>query len=197
MNSRQLAKDSEGTGKPLPLKEQLKIESWKETVFSDISVIIDSTAFLRALGISGLESPYLTANLDFSGPCENKCPGCHSKALWNTVESDRITVGEILVKIDYLYSERNIIEGVCILGTDNPERENASRAITRFCEVLGIPSIVYTGYDICQALEYGRPSFFVCGTYINREWHSNKRFYRLDQGSYDEISIHEYFRRSI
>lgn len=106
-------------------------------------------------------------------------------------------------KILELFEEAGLINGVCIMGTDNKEKVESVKILIDFCRACGMCSVVFTGYDLATAhAVYGIPDAFVCGAYHDGEWHENKRFYLLvdvgDEGdAYEEITVDQYFDQSI
>lgn len=157
---------------------------------------------IRRMEVSGAESPFLTLNLHFSGDCDNRCPDCHSQSLWNVQEKDRMQLNSVIEKARDMFISSGIVDGLCILGTDNRDKHYATRVLIDVVDNIGMLSIVFTGYDILTAVKcYGYPDYFVTGKYVRGEWHENKSFYRLVEDSstgalgYSEISLAEYFTR--
>jgi hypothetical protein len=151
---------------------------------------------IRHIDISGLESPYMTANLHFSGQCAFRCPDCHSSALNKVEPGDKQSLSSVLAKIKE-FQEASLIHGVCIMGTDSEEKRSAVERIIRFALCNDLVSVVYTGYDLYPAIwNYGPANWFVCGRYLGGEWHEHKEFYeRVDLGKrfYDQRTMEAYF----
>ena len=155
---------------------------------------------VRQTSISCAESPFVTLNINFSGPCEHKCKECHSKALWEVKSTDNILLRDLMDHLKEL-QEFGIINGLCILGTDNPEKEDAVKTLIESCIGLNIPSVVYTGYHITEAVKrYGLADYYICGPYITGEWSDNKEFYALtDNGEeigYAKMSKENYYKEN-
>ena len=96
------------------------------------------------------------------------------------------------------FIDSGIIDGICIMGTDNPDKYEATKILVDFAANIGMRSIVFTGYDLMTAIRcYGYADYFVVGKYHKGEWHENKSFYKLLESEsgdllYTEISMHEY-----
>lgn len=162
----------------------------------------DTMVNIRRIEVSGAESSYLTLNLHFSGDCDNHCPECHSQSLWTAEERDRMQLNAVIQKAMDMFLNAGIIDGICILGTDNKDKYHATRLLVDIADNIGMVSIVFTGYDLGTAMKcYGHPDYFVVGRYSKGEWHENKAFYRLEEDEstgvlfYAEISLAEYFNR--
>lgn len=101
-----------------------------------------------------------------------------------------------------LFTKMGIINGICILGTDNAEKAHHAELLIDFARSCGMHAIVFTGYDIDKALRsYPGADVFVCGRYRSGEWHENKRIYILTEeddfeGTYTEISLDAYLNLS-
>ena len=156
---------------------------------------------IRRIEVSGAESPFLTLNIHFSGMCDNACPECHSQTLWKAKETDEMKLNTVIEQARDMFIDAGVINGICILGTDNKDKYHATRILIDVADSMGMVSIVFTGYTIMDAVgAYGYPDYFVSGKYVQGEWHENKSFYQLvedEEGilGYAEISLAEYFKR--
>jgi hypothetical protein len=160
----------------------------------------DIIANIRHIDVSGMESPYITANIHFSGPCRVDCKDCHSRELFKVVPEDNVKVKEVIDMIGSM-NELGLIQGVCILGTDNHKKEEAVRSITNWARSKNLLSILYTGYDIRRAIKhYGETDWIVAGPYVGEEWYHNKQFYMMvtkdDRISYTQVTKDKYFERN-
>jgi len=158
-------------------------------------------ANIRHMDVSCLESPYTTVNIHFSGPCDNGCELCHSKDLYEVKQEDHTYIKDVLSFIEER-QESGLINGICILGTDNHEKIEAVNALLRFADEKGLVSVLYTGYSMEKARKkYGAPTWIIAGPYVSGEWHENKRFYvRIGESSpykYIEKSHSEFFNSYI
>lgn len=166
----------------------------RELSESDRAIIVS----IRYETISCAETPFITYNLNYSGQCVNKCINCHSKSLWDTKDTDYKELGAVM---DYITTLLNvgIVNGICILGTDNKDKEESVKVLIAYASASKTNSIVFTGYDIRTAINrYGYPNYYVCGKYKEGEWHENKKFYKLLQDNvewfYAEISLIKYLK---
>lgn len=156
---------------------------------------------IRRIEVSGAESPFLTLNVHFTGMCDNACPDCHSRSLWTVKEQDRMQLNLVIEQARNMFIEAGIIDGLCILGTDNRDKYDATRILVDIADNMDMVSIVFTGYDLMTAVKsYGYPDYYVIGRYVKGGWHENKTFYQLvedEEGNlaYAEISLTEYFER--
>jgi len=153
-------------------------------------------ANIRHMDISGNESPYLTANIHFSGQCVVNCRDCHSNALFRTALDDKRNIQDVLGWIKDQY-KLGLIQGICILGTDTVEKERALPPLYAFAKYHELLTIVYTGYVLSKAIwSYGVPDWYICGPYVGGEWYQGKTFYKYvsEQGGfYRNVPREEYF----
>lgn len=164
-----------------------------EGAFSDIIVSV------RHMEVSCSESPFVLMDIHFSGMCANTCENCHSKELWTTVEKDYKPLSSIMMEVIKHFEDAELIDGLCIMGTDNQDKSEAVKILVELAKDFGMISIVFTGYDsLFKATEcYGRPTYFIVGPYRKGEWQENKRFFKQDIDNrnltYTEMSAQEYF----
>lgn len=151
---------------------------------------------VRRMEVSCLESPFVLLNINFSGMCDNQCLDCHSQALWEVLETDKISIEVILDTMEKSYGA-GIIDGICIMGTDYDQKGQPVQIICEKAKEMGMISVVFTGYDSLEeaVIIYGHSDWFVVGSYVSGEWHENKKFYKREKGSYRETSMDEYFNR--
>ncbi|HIC92924.1 MAG TPA: radical SAM protein [Anaerolineae bacterium] len=99
---------------------------------------------------SVVDGPGVRTAVFFQG-CPHRCPGCHSRALWDFDGGREMTLSEVLSKIARGLSEGDV--GVTLTGGEPLAQPEAAAALCTALKEAGAHVIVYTGFVYEDLLE--------------------------------------------